>query len=165
MRTAASFFSVEVTTLRPRRLRRSITVALGVAVVSLGASAEARDRPLVAVLADPAGTETTDMIAPYAILAESGAVDVEIVIPGQPSRRVSASYQFQSRANTRTPEARLTNIDIFRKAASTAGSFQPTKTKASRSRPTFSGLTAAWKPEMISFRISRLMRSLICRVT
>lgn len=44
---------------------------------------------------------------------------VEIVVPGQQSRRVSASYQFQTRANTRTPEARLTNIDMFRKAAST----------------------------------------------
>lgn len=51
--------------------------------------------------------------------APAVAVDVEIVIPGQLSRRVSASYQFQTRANTRQPEARLTNIDIFRKAAST----------------------------------------------
>lgn len=41
----------------------------------------AHARPLVAILADPSGTETTDLIAPYAILMESGAVDVEIVSP------------------------------------------------------------------------------------
>lgn len=60
-------------------MKRLISAALGVAAVVAAAPAEARDRPLVAVLADPTGTETTDMIAPYAILAESGAVDVEIV--------------------------------------------------------------------------------------
>ncbi len=36
-------------------------------------------RPLVVILAEPRGTETTDLIAPYAVLAESGAVDVKIV--------------------------------------------------------------------------------------
>ncbi|MBS0505264.1 MAG: HNH endonuclease [Proteobacteria bacterium] len=46
-------------------------------------------------------------------------VTVEMVIPGQTSQRRVASYQFQTRANKRNPEARLTNIDSFRKAAST----------------------------------------------
>lgn len=36
-------------------------------------------KPLVVLLADAAGAEVTDLLAPYAILAESGAVDVRIV--------------------------------------------------------------------------------------
>lgn len=38
-------------------------------------------RPLVVILAEPRGTETTDLIAPYAVLAESGAVEVKILAP------------------------------------------------------------------------------------
>ncbi|UTV58568.1 DJ-1/PfpI family protein [Burkholderia arboris] len=38
-----------------------------------------RTRPLVAIVADNAGTETTDFIVPYAILKASGAVDVVAV--------------------------------------------------------------------------------------
>ncbi|KOR15921.1 thiamine biosynthesis protein ThiJ, partial [Burkholderia cenocepacia] len=38
-----------------------------------------RTRPLVAIVADNAGTETTDFIVPYAILKRSGAVDVVAV--------------------------------------------------------------------------------------
>lgn len=37
--------------------------------------------PLVVILADARGTETTDLIAPYAVLAESGAVEVKILAP------------------------------------------------------------------------------------
>jgi putative intracellular protease/amidase len=60
-------------------MKPSLLAALGTALLALSGAAAAHDRPLVAVLADPAGSETTDMIAPYAILAESHAVDVEIV--------------------------------------------------------------------------------------
>eukprot|EP01035_Chromulina_nebulosa_P000376 gene376-547_t len=42
-------------------------------------TAPASAKPLVVLLADAAGTEVTDLLAPYAILAESGAVDVRIV--------------------------------------------------------------------------------------
>lgn len=38
-------------------------------------------KPLVVILADQRGVETTDLIAPYAVLAESGAVDVRVVAP------------------------------------------------------------------------------------
>ncbi len=38
-------------------------------------------KPLVVILADTRGTETTDLIAPYAVLAESGAVEVKILAP------------------------------------------------------------------------------------
>ena len=58
-------------------------------------------RPLVAILAEPRGTATTDLIAPYAVLAESGAIDVRIVaagmtpirlMPGQAFVRPQATY-------------------------------------------------------------------------
>jgi putative intracellular protease/amidase len=38
-------------------------------------------RPVVAILADPSGVETTDLLAPYAIFSASGAVDVRVVSP------------------------------------------------------------------------------------
>ncbi|WP_297510501.1 DJ-1/PfpI family protein [uncultured Caulobacter sp.] len=47
----------------------------------LMAGSPALARPLVVILAEPRGTETTDLIAPYAVLAESGAVDVRILAP------------------------------------------------------------------------------------
>ena len=47
------------------------------AAVALPASA----RPVVAILADPSGVETTDLTAPYAIFSASGAVDVKVVSP------------------------------------------------------------------------------------
>lgn len=52
---------------------------LAALAASLALAAPAAARPLVVILADAEGTETTDLIAPYAILAESGAVDVKVV--------------------------------------------------------------------------------------
>jgi putative intracellular protease/amidase len=60
-------------------MRALMCLTLAVLVLTLTSPAFAR--PLVAILADPSGTETTDLIAPYTILVESGAVDVEIVSP------------------------------------------------------------------------------------
>ena len=57
------------------RIAVSLVIALSLLATAVSA------RPLVVILADPSGTETTDLIAPYAILMESGAVDVEIVSP------------------------------------------------------------------------------------
>lgn len=54
---------------------------LFVFLLTLLAAAPALARPLVVILADARGTETTDLIAPYAVLAESGAVDVRILAP------------------------------------------------------------------------------------
>jgi putative intracellular protease/amidase len=55
---------------------RSLLIA---AAAWLAIAAPAAARPLVVILADAEGTETTDLIAPYAILAESGAVEVKVV--------------------------------------------------------------------------------------
>lgn len=40
-------------------------------------------RPLVVLLTDATGVEVTDLLAPYAVLAESGAVDVRVVSPDE----------------------------------------------------------------------------------
>lgn len=65
------------------------------------AGAPAGAKPLVVILAEPRGTETTDLIAPYAVLAESGAVEVTIIavslapvrlMPGQAWIRPQTTY-------------------------------------------------------------------------
>lgn len=52
-----------------------ISILVLVAVLFAGA---ATARPFVVILADARGTVATDLLAPYAILAESGAVDVAV---------------------------------------------------------------------------------------
>ncbi|MCA8063603.1 DJ-1/PfpI family protein [Burkholderia sp. AU38729] len=47
--------------------------------LTIGAPKAARARPLVAIVADNAGTETTDFIVPYAMLKASDAADVVAV--------------------------------------------------------------------------------------
>ncbi|RQS17505.1 thiamine biosynthesis protein ThiJ [Burkholderia sp. Bp8992] len=47
--------------------------------LTIGVPKASRTRPLVAIVADNAGTETTDFIVPYAILKTSGAADVVAV--------------------------------------------------------------------------------------
>lgn len=56
-----------------------IAAAAWLALAAPPVSAFGAARPLVVILADADGTETTDLIAPYAILAESGAVEVKVV--------------------------------------------------------------------------------------
>lgn len=56
-------------------------IRLWLAVLVLLAAGPAAARPVVAILADPSGVETTDLMAPYAILTASGAVEVKVVSP------------------------------------------------------------------------------------
>lgn len=58
-------------------IRRLVVVL----VLSLGLATGAAAKPLVVILADARGTVATDLLAPYAILAESGAVDVLVAAP------------------------------------------------------------------------------------
>lgn len=64
-----------------------VLLMVGLALLGLGGPTApawcAPKRPVVVFLADPRGTETTDLIAPYAILAESGAVEVKIISPDE----------------------------------------------------------------------------------
>lgn len=55
-------------------LRLFLGLAAAFALTSAAAA-----KPLVVLLADEQGTEATDLLTPYAILAESGAVDVKVV--------------------------------------------------------------------------------------
>lgn len=57
--------------------RLTIFAILLTATLLLGGAANAK--PLVVVLADARGTVAPDLLAPYAILAESGAVEVKVV--------------------------------------------------------------------------------------
>ncbi|USQ95717.1 DJ-1/PfpI family protein [Caulobacter sp. RL271] len=50
-------------------------------LLALFTASPALARPLVVILADARGTETTDLVAPYAVLAESGTVEVKIIAP------------------------------------------------------------------------------------
>lgn len=63
-------------TLRPA-LAALAALTAGLAVLLLPGAAVAL--PLVVILADARGTVATDLLAPYAILAESGAVEVKVV--------------------------------------------------------------------------------------
>ncbi len=61
----------------PRRVLVRLLAALALLLSLAGPAAAAR--PLVVILADARGTVATDLLAPYAILAESGAVEVKVV--------------------------------------------------------------------------------------
>lgn len=62
------------------RFLAGLAAALAVAGAAIAAPVQtARARPLVVILADERGTVATDLLAPYAILAESGAVEVKVV--------------------------------------------------------------------------------------
>jgi putative restriction endonuclease len=56
---------------------------------------------------------TTEQPAPSVPIAAT------LIIPGKLPQEVEASYQFQTRANKRKPESRLTGIEPLRKAATT----------------------------------------------
>jgi putative intracellular protease/amidase len=60
------------------------------AVFALVGSAAAK--PLVVLLADPAGTVAPDLLVPYAILAESGAVEVKVVSPTAEPVRLTPGF-------------------------------------------------------------------------
>ena len=58
---------------------RARSVVAQTTTVALPAPKAGRSRPLVVVIADNAGTETTDFVIPYGVLKESGAADVVTV--------------------------------------------------------------------------------------
>jgi transcriptional regulator GlxA family with amidase domain len=95
-------------------IRRAL-FALSAALIgaAAGPASAGHARPLVAILADPSGTETTDLIAPYAILAESGAIDVQVVssdlapvplMPGVARVKPQASRDSFDRAHPEGPD-------------------------------------------------------------
>lgn len=69
-------------------MRRSI-LGLMLALMFAGTAAA---KPLVVILADARGTVATDILAPYAILAESGAVEVKVVAATKAPVRLLPGY-------------------------------------------------------------------------
>ncbi|MFN3585405.1 DJ-1/PfpI family protein [Phenylobacterium sp.] len=61
-------------------------------VLMLAMAGAARAKPFVVILADARGTVATDLMAPYAVLAESGAVDVKVVSPTRAPARLIPGY-------------------------------------------------------------------------
>jgi putative intracellular protease/amidase len=61
------------------RLVQLVLAALASVAATFGSVGPAAARPMVAILADARGTVAPDLLVPYAILAESGAVDVKVV--------------------------------------------------------------------------------------
>ncbi|WP_017905178.1 DJ-1/PfpI family protein [Pseudomonas asplenii] len=59
-----------------------------------------RSRPLVVVLADNAGTETTDFLVPYGVLKESGVMEV-VAVSTRPGRvRLMPALEIQAKMST-----------------------------------------------------------------
>jgi len=86
------------------RLVRRLAVSL--VALALGAGAAAA-KPLVAILAEPEGTVATDLLGPYAILAESGAVDVRVVSPTSAPFRLLPGHAWAAPQMTLAELARL----------------------------------------------------------
>lgn len=88
-----------------RRLAR-VFAAMALASAALGTGAAAA-KPLVVILAEPEGTVATDLLAPYAILAESGAVDVRVVSPTAAPVRLLPGHAWAAPQMTLAELARL----------------------------------------------------------
>ena len=65
-------------------------------LLTLGLASPVAAKPFVAILADARGTVATDLLAPYAILAESGAVEVKIAAEGRGPVRLTPGYAWVS---------------------------------------------------------------------
>ncbi|WP_442865810.1 DJ-1/PfpI family protein [Burkholderia sp. IMCC1007] len=79
--TAALFVCVALAAWVPARSGQAVADGARpvTQTLTIGAPKDGRKRPLVAIVADNAGTETTDFIVPYAVLKTSGAADVVAV--------------------------------------------------------------------------------------
>lgn len=62
------------------------------ALLGLALAGAAAAKPFVAILADARGTVATDLLGPYAILAESGAVEVKVVARDRRPVRLTPGY-------------------------------------------------------------------------
>ena len=77
------------------------------------------DRPLVVILADTAGTETTDLLVPYGVMQRSGVVDVLIVATGagivqlMPALQVNADMTIADFDATRPDGADVVIVPAF----------------------------------------------------
>ncbi|MGA0605568.1 DJ-1/PfpI family protein [Phenylobacterium sp. VNQ135] len=87
----------------PGRIMAALAAAL-----ALGFAGGAAAKPLVVILAEPDGTVATDLFAPYAILSESGAVEVKVVSPTSKPVRLLPGHAWL------TPQATLAALSARR---------------------------------------------------
>ena len=87
------------------RSKTARTLLLAI-IVALAVSGGAAAKPLVVLLADARGTVATDLMAPYAILAESGAVEVKVVSATPNPVRLTPGYAWVAPQMTLTELAR-----------------------------------------------------------
>lgn len=85
------------------RLIARLLAGLAAAFVFVGGAVA---KPLVVLLADARGTVATDLLAPYAILAESGAVDVKVVSATKQPARLTPGMAWVAPQMTLTELAR-----------------------------------------------------------
>lgn len=82
---------------------RHLIAGLALALALAGVAAA---KPFVAILADARGTVATDLLAPYAILAESGAVEVKVVSATARPARLTPGFAWVAPQMTLTQLAR-----------------------------------------------------------
>src|SRR3990167_4772001 len=93
----------------PRLTRLLALLALLLLCVAGPAAAA---RPLVVILADARGTVATDLLAPYAILAESGAVEVKLVSATRAPVRLTPGFAWVAPQMTLTELPRQRRPDV-----------------------------------------------------
>lgn len=93
-------------------LIRSLMILIAAVWMLAGPVAAQAVKPLVVILADARGTVATDLMAPYAILAESGAVEVKVVSADRRPVRLTPGWAWvkpqmtlAELARTRAPDA------------------------------------------------------------
>src|SRR5262245_54313111 len=74
---------------------------------TIAALAPRRARPVVAVVGDNAGSETTDYLVPFAVLTRSGAADVHALGTGPGPIRMSPALTIEPQATTSDFDARF----------------------------------------------------------
>lgn len=90
-------------------MMRRLMLGLLLALAMTGAAVA---KPLVVILADARGTVATDLLAPYAILAESGAVDVKVVAATMAPVRLTPGYAWAAPQMTLAELARGPRPDV-----------------------------------------------------
>ena len=108
-RLRAQHQSMRATSTLIRRILTGLNLGLtlGLALAAAFASPAAA-KPLVVILAEPDGTVATDILAPYAILAESGAVEVKVAAPTRQPVRLTPGHAWLS------PQATLADLQSKR---------------------------------------------------
>ncbi|MDP3745500.1 MAG: DJ-1/PfpI family protein [Phenylobacterium sp.] len=92
--------------------RHALVPLLAALALLLTLAGPAAAKPLVVILADARGTVATDLLAPYAILAESGAVEVKLVSATRAPVRLTPGFAWAAPQMTLTELTRQRRPDV-----------------------------------------------------